>query len=206
MESAEGTASSTTCGGASNSLGRGPGSGVRGGASFRFRVLRYGFAYLDISAFDELVRYSIILAPSFAASRLLHHEGHVTVEPFAGDLCRRNGSASADGRSTAGLSFSLCCSTPANLTTVSQSMLSGAPRSMSNLAHPCGCPHMRRALGAGLLLNPLCPRKSIEKARYFRSLDLTSKHRNEDMLLVSRSSLLNHAPACRVADRPAPPA
>jgi len=42
-------------------------------------VLRYVFAY-SVSAFDELTRYAVILGTFVAASRLLHQNGHVTVD------------------------------------------------------------------------------------------------------------------------------
>jgi len=129
-------------------------------------VLRYGFAY-SISAFDELVRYSIILGAFVAASRLLHHEGHVTVDVLLVTLPEKWRAVLQMVAFTAGALFcALLLYTGIHY--VSQSMSIGT-RSMSNLRIPMWIPHMAVPLGAGLLLIRFV-QKVIEKARYFRSL------------------------------------
>ena len=69
--------------GAHRILGRGPGSGVpRRRSVFVSVVLRYGFALFDIRVRRTGAVLRSFLGAFVAASRLLHHEGHVTGSTF----------------------------------------------------------------------------------------------------------------------------
>lgn len=111
-------------------------------------ALRYGFAY-SISAFDELTRYSVILGTFAAASRLLHQDGHVTVDVLLINLPKKWRKRLQIAAYAAGAIFCALL-IYAGTQFVFQSFQTGT-RSMSNLRIPMWIPQSFVPLGALLL-------------------------------------------------------
>lgn len=124
-------------------------------------VLRYGFSY-SVSAFDELTRYAIILGVFVAASRLLHHEKHVTVDVLLVVVPERW--KTVFQLLAFAMGFAFCAILLfTGIQFVMQSYGMGT-RSMSNLRIPMWIPHLTVPLGAFLLLIRF-GQKIIDRAR-----------------------------------------
>jgi len=111
-------------------------------------LLRYGIGY-SVSAFDELIRYAIVLATFVGASRLLHQGGHVKVDVLLINL----GPKWRDGVQLAAYAIgAVYCLVLVylGLVLIDQTMTTGM-RSMSNLRIPMWIPQAAVPLGAGLL-------------------------------------------------------
>jgi len=112
-------------------------------------ALRYGFSY-SISAFDELTRYAVIFGTFAAASRLLHQDGHITVDVLLINLPEKWRYRLQILAYAAGAAFCTLL-VVAGTQFVLQSFQTGT-RSMSNLRIPMWIPQSFVPLGALLLL------------------------------------------------------
>lgn len=111
-------------------------------------TLRYIFGY-SVSAFDEITRYLTVYITFIGASRLLHQDGHVTVEALLVAVPRR---VRRWLEIIAALAGMLCC---LGLTWLGISMLVQTVaidlRSMSALRMPMWLPQAAVPLGAALM-------------------------------------------------------